>query len=46
MVRPGKEARKPALMESRRVDETGDPREAWWNWAKSFFVVYDRMMAL
>ena len=46
LVRPGKEARKPASMEERRVDVTGDPREAWWNWAKSFFVVSDRMIAL
>ena len=45
-MRPGKDDRKPLCTASRRVDGTGDPRDAWWNVARSFLVVSERTMAL
>ena len=45
-VRPGNEARKPLSMASFRVELTGEPREAWWNCARSFFVVSESITAL
>ena len=46
MVRPGKDDKKPVSMAFNRVDLTGKPREAWWNLARSFCVVSERMTAL
>ena len=46
VVRPGNEETNPLSIASSRVDFTGNPREAWWNLARSRFVVSDRIMAL
>ena len=45
-VKPGNDARKPLSIAVSRVDLTGQLSEAWWNWARSFFAVSVRMMAL
>ena len=46
LLRPGNESKYPLSIAFNRVDLTGKPRDAWWNWARSFFVVSESMMAL
>ena len=43
---PENDNKNPASIACNKVDFTGNPRDAWWNYAKSFFVVSDNMTAL
>ena len=46
VVRLGKVFKKPLLIALTRVDLTGDPSDAWCNFARSFLAVSARMMVL
>ena len=46
LVNPGNDTKNPALIALINVDLTENPKNAWWSYAKSFFVVSNRMMAL
>ena len=46
LFNPGNVERKPLSIASIRVDLTGNPKDAWCSFARSFLVVSERTMAL
>ena len=46
LFNPGNVERKPLSIALIRVDFTGNPKEAWCSFARSFFVVSERTIAL